>query len=365
MCSSDLTSGPLTLVGTSVADVVFTPAEGDRIFTVTGGSLTLESLTLTGAAPTDGDGGAIAVTGADLVLVGVVASGNSSVSDGGAVSVSSGTLTLDGCTLSDNLAGDDGGAVAVVSSTIEDRGSTWSGNTASQGGGLLAVSSGVTLDTSIFIDGTATTDGGGIALDGATPLAIEGVVLSGNTAVRGGGLALNDVDAEGYVRNLLVVGNVADEGGGVAYTGSVAAGILANTTLVGNTSTGDGAALLIDVTDAAGLWVWANVFAWNDGDDGLHAVGGASVDWNLGYATDSGTDFDIDVEGPENLVDDPLFRDFSDNGDPSDDDLTPSAGSPARNSGPTDGAGPAGYTTWADSDGTRNDRGYKIGRAHV
>ncbi|MES2644466.1 MAG: MopE-related protein [Myxococcota bacterium] len=366
-------SGALTLVGLAgdPSGVTFTPAEGTRAFTVSGGAtLTLTNLTLFGGRPTDGDGGAVLATGGNLTLRGVVASLNTSAADGGAVALSSGVLTLeDGCVLAENVAGDDGGAVALVSGRLVDDGTTtWLGNRAIQGGALLAVSSTLTMAGGAFDDNAAAGDGGAIAIEGASDLAVERLVLSSNGATgRGGAIALNDVtDASGWLRNLLVVGNAADEGGGLALTGDASALLLVNNTFVGNASTGDGAAVFLDASDASGLYVWANVFAWNDGTTGLWARTGslASVAWNLGYATNSGTDFSlgVDEDGGENLVADPLFVTFTNDGDPSDDDLDLRGSSPGADSGPPADAGPGTYTGWSDLDGSSNDRGHTGGQ---
>ena len=65
-----------------------------------------------------------------------------------------------------------------------------------------------------------------------------------------------------------------------------------------------------------------------------------------------------------NTVVDPLFVSFTNNGNPSDDDLTLEMTSPAINSGPSSGV-PIGlngyYSDWADPDGSQNDRGYTGG----
>jgi hypothetical protein len=64
----------------------------------------------------------------------------------------------------------------------------------------------------------------------------------------------------------------------------------------------------------------------------------------------------------QNLVADPRFTSFTDDGDPTDDDLSLRGSSPGADSGPADGAGPDGYTTWSDGDGSTNDRGHGGGQ---
>lgn len=351
-------------LGADPGEVVLTPPAGERAFSIVdGGLLELGNMTLTGATNAEGDGGAIYADAAYVYLSDVVLSGNSTAGDGGAIAVNAGLLHLGGaCVLQDNVAGDDGGAVAVVSGGMEDEGETlYTGNAGRLGGAVLLQSSDVQLVGAVFDGNAAAQDGGAVYADASTSLRVERLTVVRNTAVgRGGGLALNDPgDAYGYVRNLVVEDNAAVDGSGIAVLGAAAAGALHNNTLASNDG---GDALLVDVTDAAALYVWANVLAFNDGTAALGCSGGASVAYNLAYGTDSGTDLDLVgcVDGGENLVDDPLFSAFDDDGDPDDDDLSLRPTSPAVDSGPEDGAGP-GHVTWSDPDGTRNDRGHTGG----
>jgi hypothetical protein len=357
------TAGDVTLVGlaSDPSGVSIVPPEGERAFTVTGGAVTLVDLTLTGGTPAEGDGGAVLVDGADLTLSGVIAMRNHSPADGGAFAVSSGVLTMDACVISDNVAGDDGGGVAVVSGTLVDLGSTWSANEGIQGGALLAVSADVTLDGGYFLDNTASGDGGAIALDGASALAIEGLQIFGNTAGgTGGGLSLNDVtDPSGYIRNLTVGDNFAADGGAFGVTGATAELVIANNSLVGNVGTDGAGCADLGATDASALYFWSNICAYNDGSAGV-AGGGASVGWNILYGTSTGIEYTGTNDAGENLELDPRFVKFSDNRDPYDDDLTLDAASPAVDSGPT--TGPSAYGSWADTDGSTNDRGMTGGQ---
>lgn len=364
--------GTVTLVGLAAepSGVTFTPAEGSRAFTVTDdATLMLDNVALTGSRPTDGDGGAVLATGGNVTLRGVVASLNTTAGDGGAVALSSGVLTLEaGCAFTDNLAGGDGGAVALVSGRLVDDGTTsWSGNRAIQGGALRAVASTLTLAGGAFTGNTAAGDGGAISLEGSSGVALDRLEFIANSAAgRGGGMALDSVtDVDGWLRNLVFNGNSADQGGAIALTGDTSALLVVNNTFVGNTAAGAGAALLLDSTDAVGLYVWSNVFAWNDGVTGLWARegSGASIAYNLGYATSSGTDFEV-APGEDlgnNLVSDPLFVDFTDDDKPGNDNVDLSKGSPGSDSGPPDGSGPDTYTSWSDLDGSNNDRGHTGG----
>ncbi|MFZ5481783.1 MAG: MopE-related protein [Myxococcota bacterium] len=354
--------GDLAVIG--LGDVTLTPPAGERAFEITGGGLVqLVDVTITGAVNAEGDGGAIHVDGADLLLDGVTMSGNTAAADGGAIAVASGLLNLIGSTrLEDNTAGDDGGAVAIIAGELVDGGATtWSGNAARLGGALVAQSSDVQMHLATFEGNVAAEDGGAVYLEGTSFVEIQGSSFWLNEAAgTGGALSLVDVASpDGFVRNLWVSENVASEGGGLAVTGSASL-LVANNTIVSNDG---GDALHVDVTDGEAVWVWSNVVAFNDGAAGLGCAGGASVAYNLVYGTDSGTDYALGdcADDGENLVDDPLFRSFDDDGDPSDDDLTPGGSSPARDSGPSDGEGPEGYV-WSDTSGSRNDRGHTGGQ---
>lgn len=351
--------GALTIegAGEDPSEVVLTAETGSRVAEVTrGASLTLSNLTVSGAAA-DGDGGALWASLSDLTLVDVVASGNSSAGDGGAVAVNAGTLTLSGCVFSSNTALDDGGAVAVVSGTLVDAGSWYEGNSAVRGGAILLEGAGADVDNSAFWSNTASQEGGAVALAGAGPIALRRSTFALNAAgTLGGAISLTDVDdPDGVLSNLFVQDNEATvAGAGLSVTGDVAALTLANLTLTGNAADGEGGGLYIDADDASGLVAWSNLVIASYGESGLYVApgSGADVAWCTSYFTASGVEFSGEVEAGsnENTEENPAFRDFSNNGDPTDDDLDLSTGSPARNSGPD-------ATGWEDTDGSRNDRG--------
>ena len=69
----------------------------------------------------------------------------------------------------------------------------------------------------------------------------------------------------------------------------------------------------------------------------------------------------VDADGGNNLYEDPIFSLFIDDGALVGDDLSLQSTSPAIDSGPQDGEGPAYYTTWNDADGSQNDRGHTGG----
>lgn len=360
------TTGRLRIGGGGLdpSEVVITAPAGSRPFEVSDGAdLTLAELTLTGGSPTSGDGGAVRVVNASLTLDDVVLEGNSTAGDGGAVAVSSGDLTTTGCTYLDNVAGDDGGAVAIVSGSFSDTESRYEGNTAVRGGALQLDSCVVDFLGSSVVGNTATDEGGGLELIGGAGVVLQNLYFYDNTAgASGGGISAVNLATDGYLRNLLIRDNQSGAiGGGVAFTGSAASIVFANNDVVSNTAAGEGAGVAVDVKAASGLYLWSNLVVWSDGDSGVwcREGNGASVAWNTAYATTSGVDFSLGAgeDAGENEVEDPLFRAYTNDDVPEGDDFSLTGGSPARNSGPTDGSGPAGYTTWSDLDGSRNDRG--------
>ena len=361
--SQTWSDGELTVAGAQLprpeegeaTEVVLSPPEGERIFELTGGTLRLEDLTLTGADVV-GDGGAIQVVSARLETRDVRFEGNRCSNDGGAIKVAAGELSTTRTVFTDNVADDDGGAVYASSSSYWDSGGSYRSNRAVRGGGVVAETTELALYGASFRQNTATDEGGGLAVLGVTAIAIEGSdFLLNSAAGRGGGLVLVDVaDLDGVVRNNFIQDNAAgDRGGGLAIYGSATALTVANNTLFGNTSPGEGAGIWVGADDSSGLVLWSNIIAWSDGPSGLYAAPDAGGDyaWNLGYAS-ADRDFAgaVSADADNNLVANPEFTAFSDNGDPDDDDLTLQPGSPAVDSGPLN-------PDWNDPDGSRNDRG--------
>jgi parallel beta-helix repeat protein len=357
--------------GDSPGAVVLTTdsAEPDRMFLVTdGGRLRLVNLTLSGGNAS-GDGGAVRATNADLALEGVIVAENRCTGDGGGVAVSSGELSIIGSTFRDNFSEDDGGGAAAFSADLIVSGSTFDENRAVRGGGLLAENSTISVLETYFIGNQAEDQGGGASIVDGSGLAIEGNWFWENqvTTGTGGGLHLSEVeDPTGFVRNNIVADNQASgAGGGIMVTGSGATFMLVNNTITHNSAGRDGAGIDVDSPDAMGLYIWSNLLAWNSGPAGIHVFdgNGADVAYNSVFATSSGIALDVRPaeDGGSNNEDDPLFLDFTNDSDPTNDDLGLELASPVRDSGPADGEGPGTYSVWHDPDGSRNDRGYTGG----
>ena len=348
--------------------VIEAPKESRHFDVVNGGGLTVAHLQLTGGNAAD-NGGSIRVTGGDLTLDDVLVSNNTSDADGGALAITSGSLTLrGGVELSDNDAGADGGAVLLDQSTLSDtEGTRYASNTAAIGG-ALRIEGGTATLRGATLDGNAATEGGAISAVGAGTFVFERNLMQLNAATEGGGgIALRDVDhAAGYLRNNRIQDNAGASGGGVAVLGAVGALQLHNNTLTGNEATaGEGAGLWVSATDATGLDVVSQVLHSNDGNSAVFvaAGSGASVTYTTVFGTNSGNHFAGEVGdgagGPlevTNQVRNPELVAFSDDGDPSNDDLDLQAASPEVDDGPDNAA-------FNDVDNTRNDRGFTGGPA--
>ena len=357
---------PMTLVGEETASVTFT---GGRAFVISGGAnVTLRTLTISGAQ-TDGDGGAVSVDGASLVLDRVVLQGNTSSGDGGAVAVFAGSLAILSSTFDGNESGDDGGAVAMTSGSLTVDASSFVSNTGSRGGAMLVDGTLVDIQDSTFSGNTATDDGGALMLVATPQVQIQRVNLLGNSAgLRGGALAATNVsDADGFLRNLRVQDNVSGgTGGGLYFGGSVTGLLLANSTFATNAAVGAGGGIHVDSEDASDLVCGGNLVTWSTAASGFEVRVGAGGTYfsNTAFAT-AGIDVDfvgdIAAGASDNRVQNPGYVDLLLDNDPTNDDLTLQPGSPSRNSGPADDAGPGFYPTWNDTDGSRNDRGYTGG----
>ncbi|MCK6520047.1 hypothetical protein L6R49_01285 [Myxococcota bacterium] len=353
----------LNVVGEGVDEVTLTTSAGSRHFDVTGGGvLGLTTLTLSGASAST-DGGSIRLVDSHAILDGVRLTGNSSATDGGAISATSSTLTLYAVELLDNTAADDGGAVSALSAEVTDSGSLFSGNTGVRGGALVADSSTLTLSDSVFTENAATDKGGAVAVIASGGFVIERGEFTLNTAVNGGGgLSFTNVSAAGStLRNSVVQDNNGGAvGGGLSVEGTVGRFTVENNTLVANQATGQGAGLYVGVGAGGELTILSNLIFRAQGSSGLYVDNAAAhaVSYNTVYATSAGDS--ANFSGPfaagtnENRAEDPLFVSFSNDRDPSNDDLDLKSSSPAKDSGPPDAA-------YNDVDKTRNDRGHTGG----
>ena len=202
-----------------------------RIFNVdtisgagTNRDVTLSALTVTNGLETSSDGGGInIVSGSTLTLSDVVISGNTAEMGGGLFN--EGTLDIDGSTILGNAAVCGAGVFNSGTATITS--STVSGNTANvplaiscigRGGGIFNYAGSATVTNSTISGNSAPGGGGGVFAGdtGSGSLSdsvtnILNTTITGNTAPSAGGLAVYDVSAIGNVTiaNSIVAGNTA------------------------------------------------------------------------------------------------------------------------------------------------------------
>lgn len=362
--------------GIAPSQTVLTTDAGDpkRLVTVSNeATVKLVNLTLAGGYA-NGDGGAVYAESGNVELEGIIASDNRCSGDGAVVAVSSGDLTIRDSRFEDNIAEDDGGAVSVLSGTLVDIDSIYRNNSAVRGGAILVESSGVTIRGGLFADNDADVSGGAIAMTGGGELKIEGNRFFSNIADGdGGAIKLTDVLVPtGYVRNNHIAENRAGgAGGGIHIGGNNAGMVIANNTIHGNAASESGAGLAVEASNADALYIWSNLVTYSQGPTGVWIYDGsnANLAYNSAYGTSAGEAYDFELFPGEdfgfNRSENPEYVDYSPNDDPTDDDLRLGTVSPVRDSGPTNGSGPSGYTSWQDADGSVNDRGMTGGQGQA
>jgi predicted outer membrane repeat protein len=292
----DLDGRSITVVGDGSA--VTTLEAGDRRAIVgdDAESLTLMGLTMTGGLATRG--GAVLLDTGALTADDVVFSGNRA-GDGGALSLTDVTTTLTDVWFLDNATPRDGGAIAATRGSID----------------------GVRV---VFQSNTAESDGGALYASGAA-ISLENVLATGNSAYNGGALYLRTsslLTAE--LSHVTAVGNLASYGGFIYDSGiplTMRDSIIAHNTkyayaMVYMDSDLDGrgdSTLAQSTTD-----LWQNTTSSDTKEVYFSAT-------SLCCTPVAGTD--------GNLAVDPAFADYSDDGDPTNDDLTLLTGSPAIDAG--------------------------------
>ncbi|MEZ6140843.1 MAG: hypothetical protein R3B84_09750 [Zavarzinella sp.] len=187
-----------------------------------GGTITVDSATVSGNTATNNGGGVFNEFGGTIDLInGAAVSTNNASRGGGLYNFGSGsTITVDGSTVSGNTAIFGGGVYNQSGGTVDlINGAAVSTNNASNGGGLFNLGSGstITVDGSTISGNSATFGGGVYNTSGGTVDLINGAEVSTNTAVSGGGGLYNLGSGSTItVDGSTVSGNTATfEGGGV------------------------------------------------------------------------------------------------------------------------------------------------------
>ena len=292
---------------------------GDSAFVVNGSaigtSLSLNNLTLTGAA-TAGNGGAIDIEAGTVNLTNVdIKDGSAAL--GGAIYLASGSafLTVSGTTFSNNTASSAGGAIynnggqvtfsgggnsfsnnqagnggAIYNNrgTLSLGGVSFSGNSATVGDGGAIYTVGGTIDMggTSFSGNSATGNGGAIYNHGSFLSVADGGVFTGNHATENGGAIYNDGNGSLTIQGGEFSGNYTDSGdGGVIYNGSGALDIQGGN-FSGNHAAGDGGVIY---NGSGALTIQSGEFSDNytGGDGGVvyNASGAGAMNVAGGFFT--------------------------------------------------------------------------------
>ncbi len=217
-------TGNVTISGrdTTIRRASNATADFRILHVVSGGSLTLNSLTVSGGrlALADSMGGGIANTNGTLNLNHTTIRGNEA-SQGGGVHNFGGTLKLNRSTVERNIntsvgATAGGGVFNTDSGTMRMKGGALLNNRSpiGNGGGLENIRSATAHLDSVAVKGNTALLGGGIRQTQRGVLRLTSSTVSGNIAVSGAGLSNNDATAT-LVRSLITHNTAIATGGGI------------------------------------------------------------------------------------------------------------------------------------------------------
>ena len=294
-----------------------TPAEGSttRVYTVSGGTVTLKNGTITGGSTADTGAGLAALSNTELTALNLTITGNQKTSGvGGGMYVDASTAVLTNCTVSNNRSTSDCGGILLrngaslngnnltVNGNSAEGSGAWGGGISSEGasgklctlhltnsnvidnnatgygGGIyMAYTDFSSLNTSIS-NNTSGSHGGGVYMT-YSPFSAENTHIDYNTGGgNGGGLATSTSSSKNpkieFTGSCTVSGNKGRSGGGLyVYTNHFTA---ENFDVIGNTATGTS-------SDAAGgIYLKASTPSSNPGEACLKNVG---ISDNIGGGT--------------------------------------------------------------------------------
>lgn len=253
-----LTTGELSITGAVTIDatlaegVTVNGAGSSRVFNINvgSGSVTIDTVNITGGKVTEENGGGILVQDGTLSLkncnlISNTVVGSSSVTaEGGAIYAAKGTLNLDSCVIDKN------------SATVSGK-----------GGGISIGNASVTLTkcnvTSNLVIGSSSViaEGGGIYASKGT-LSLDFCLLDKNSAtVSGNGGGISTGDANVTLTNCIVTGNTVNRSGSYSVFSSRGGGLNASTgslTLTDCIVSGNG---VIDSTDIKSTLQGGGIFS--------------------------------------------------------------------------------------------------------
>jgi hypothetical protein len=228
-----------------------------RIFDVaSGGSLTLNSLTLSNGLANNGQ------------------QGGGAIFNHGTLAVTAGTFTNNS---SPATTGTSGGAIDS-SGTLTVTTSTFSRNSAQEGGGIMNQNI-ATVTNSTFASNTATTFGGGASVNAAGTETLAGDTFIGNTGPGGGAL---DNDATLNISDSTFTNNTGGTNGGGAVVN------FGTTTLTQSTFSGNTSPFGANIYNFTGFTLSMSMDIVAAGQGGTNCAGGAPIT-DLGYNIDTGS----------------------------------------------------------------------------
>ena len=278
-----------------------------------GGSLTLNSVTLSNGLANAGQSG------------------------GGAV-FSRGVLAVSGSTFSGNSApsasGTSGGAINS-SGALTVTGSSFTGNTGQEGGAIFnqSTTATATVTSSTFTGNQATIYGGGALLNADGSMTVTGDTFSGNSGPGGGVL---DNDATVHISASTFTANTAggNGGGAVQNFGTV--------TITQSTLSGNSSPFGADIYNYTGFTLSISTSIIGSGQQGSNC-GGAAAITDAGYNLDTGTSCGFSAASHSLTSTNPQLGPLASNGGPTQTMALP-AGSPAVDAIPASTAGCTGST---------------------
>lgn len=345
-----LTSGQLEITdsldvqGPGAAVISVSGNNASRVFYLYNSAAEI-AVTISGLTVTGGNaniGGGIANFDEDLVLDGLVITGNTASGDGGGVWADGNfamDLTIRNSTITGNTAGSDGGGIYVEDTfgPLLIQNTVITGNDAADDGGGIYFydpDDSTTIEGSTISGNTAGDLGGGIYFydtDGGTHL-ISGTTISGNTAAAGGGIFFYGPDDPFAIENSTISGNqaTAGDGGGIYLYGFYNGFEIRHSTIAGNSATGSGGGLF---TQTGPVVIENTIVADNTAPDqpDLGTVGDGNVELSFSLVENPST-ANIGDNGGNVFNQDPQLGPLANNGGPTQTHL-PAGTSPAVNAG--------------------------------
>ena len=209
--TGDVSNDDATVDGSSITAIANANTRDNvRVLSITGGTVNLNDVTITGGFTT-GDGGGIRVDfGATLNLSASTVTGNATggSGDGGGVA-NYGTTNISDSTISANR-GRYGGVINSTADRLTITGSTIAGNVATDDGGGVS-NFGVANLANVTISGNSTDkDGGGVYNGSGDTIMIDHSTIFGNSAggsVTAGGGIFNESTGAATLNHTIVAGN--------------------------------------------------------------------------------------------------------------------------------------------------------------